>query len=253
MLTNSPTHLGEKLSPKFTPKIQPTSGKNNKNINKPTPVNIERIPLPIPAKSQMEVNIISKYFKSNKLAINTKQPSKLYAQASKQNISTFNIIKIKEAFPSIGTKKINQINNIIKGTPKTKPHIQMTIKGLSRKHVIIPMSNDNNTKFIKNSSAHVANINKALRNVKCKILVDFIYSDSLGITVVTNKVSLQSDFQIIKHYIKNSEDIDALQVDILCLLQSKFYLKIIGIPYFPHSNFQNHLILSVIKTIIKQN
>jgi len=33
------------------------------------------------------------------------------------------IIKIKEAFSSISAKKIDQINNIVKGTPKTKPRI----------------------------------------------------------------------------------------------------------------------------------
>ncbi len=47
-----------------------------------------------------------------------------------------------------------------------KPCIQITMKGPSRKHVIIPISNDNNIKFMKNSSIHVANINRALRNVK---------------------------------------------------------------------------------------
>ena len=77
-------------------------------------------------------------------------------------------------FLSISAKKIDQINNIIKSTSKPKPHIQMTIKGLSRKHVIISISNNNNMKFIKNSSIHVANINRALRNVKFEVLVDFI-------------------------------------------------------------------------------
>ena len=112
----------------------------------------------------------------------------------------------------------------------------MTTKGLSRKYVIIPMSNDNNAKLMRNLSTHIANINRALRNVKSEVLVDFICLDPLGITVVTNKVSLQSDFQIIKHYIKNSGDINALQVDVPCLLQSKSYLKIISIPFFPHGN-----------------
>ena len=50
----------------------------------------------------------------------------------------------------------------------------MTTKGPSRKHVIIPMSSENNSKFMKNSSLHVANINRLLRNVKSKVLVDFI-------------------------------------------------------------------------------
>ena len=72
------------------------------------------------------------------------------------------------------------------------------------------MSSDNNAKFMKNSSAHIANINKALRNMKSEILVDFICSNPLEITVVTNKISLQSDLQIIEHYVKNSEDIDVL-------------------------------------------
>ena len=117
-----------------------------------------------------------------------------------------------------------------------KPHIQITMKGPSRKHVIIPINNNNNTKFMRNSSAHVTNINRALRNAKSEVLVDFIYSDPLDTTVVTNKVSLQSDLQIIEYYIKNSEDINALQVDIPCLPQLKSYLKIIGILYFPHGN-----------------
>jgi len=92
----------------------------------------------------------------------------------KQNISISEVIKIKETFSSIGTKKIDQINNIVKGTSKLKPHIQMTMKGPSRKHVIIPMSNNNNMKFMKNSSMHITNINRVLRNAKSEVLVDFI-------------------------------------------------------------------------------
>ena len=129
----------------------------------------------------------------------------------------------------------------------------MTMKGPSRKHVIIPMSNDNNMKFMKNSSMHVANINRVLRNVKSKVLVDFIQSDSLDITAVTNKVSLQSDLQIIKQYIKNSDNINTLQVEVPYLSQLKSYLKIIDIPYFPHGNNQDCLTSSDMESIIKQN
>ena len=199
---------------KFTSRINLSPGKNNKETNKHVLANIDRIPPPILAKSQKEVNAISKYFKSNKIATNPNKSAILYAQASKQNTSTSKVIKIKEAFLSIGVKKINQINNIVKGTLKSKPYIQMTMKGLSRKHVIIPMSNDNNAKFMRNLSTHIANINRALRNAKSEVLVDFIHLDPLGITVVTNKVSLQSDLQIIEHYIKNSEDINTFQVDV---------------------------------------
>ena len=129
----------------------------------------------------------------------------------------------------------------------------MTTKGPSRKHVIVSMSNDNNAKFMRNLSTHIANINRALRNAKLEVLVDFICSDPLDITVVTNKVSLQLDLQIIEHYIKNSEDINTFQVNIPCLPQSKSYLKIIGIPFFPHGNSQDHLTSNNVETIIKQN
>ena len=154
----------------------------------------------------------------------------------KQNISMFEVIKIKKAFPTIGANKIEQINNIVKDNTKAKSHIQMIMKGLSRKHVIILMSGKNNMKFMKNFSIHVANMNRSLRNAKSEVLMDFIWSDPLEIMVVTNKVSLQSDLQIIEQYVKNADNIDALQVEVPWLLQSKSYLKIIGISYFPHSN-----------------
>ena len=66
----------------------------------------------------------------------------------------------------------------------------MTTKGPLRKQVIIHMDNNNISNFMKNSLLHVTNINRFLRNTKSEVLVDFIHSDSLGITIVTNKVSL---------------------------------------------------------------
>ena len=48
--------LKQKISAKFTPKVLPSSNRNNKSIDKPTPVSIEKIPSLIPAKSQKEVN-----------------------------------------------------------------------------------------------------------------------------------------------------------------------------------------------------
>ena len=84
------------------------------------------------------------------------------------------VLKIKEAFPTLNTKKTDQVNNIVKGNPKLKLKIQMTTKGLLRKQVIIPMSKDNIDVFMKNSSLHVANINRQLCNVKLEVLIDYI-------------------------------------------------------------------------------
>jgi len=89
----------------------------------------------------------------------------------------------------------------------------MTTKDSSRKHIIILMSNDNILKFIKESLLHVANINRALKNAKSEILVDFIHSDMASITVVTNKVVIQSDLYIIENYITKVDNINIINVD----------------------------------------
>ena len=119
-------------------------------------------------------------------------------------------MKIKETFPSLNAEKINQVNSIVNGQNKLKPHIKMTTKGPSRKQIIIPMSGDNVSSFMKNSSLHVANINRLLWNAKTDVLVNYICSGNTGITIVTNKVSQQSDMTIINHYVKNSNDINFL-------------------------------------------
>ena len=159
---------------KFTLRVQPVSNKSNKSISKPIPVSIKKITLSIPAKSQKEVNQISRYFKNIKPVSVTKPTQKLYVQASKQSTSTSEVIKIKNTFLALGAKKIDQIQNIVNGNSKPKLCIQMTTKGLSRKQIITLISSNNTVKFMKNSSLYVTNINRSLRNVKLEVLVDFI-------------------------------------------------------------------------------
>ena len=115
------------------------------------------------------------------------------------------------------------------------------------------MSNNNINKFMKDSLLHVANINQSLRNAKSEVLVNFIHSDISSVMIVTNKVAVQSDLYIIKNYVKKVEDIDIVNVNISQLPQSKFYLKIIGIPYFPYDLSNEYLMPSEVKSIIKQN
>ena len=115
------------------------------------------------------------------------------------------------------------------------------------------MSNNNILKFIKESLFHIANINWALKNAKLEILVDFIHSDIASITVVTNKVTIQSDLYIIENYIKKVDDINIINVNTPCLSQSKSYLKIIDIPYHSHNSSNKCLIPNNVEGIIKQN
>ena len=181
-MDNKNNTLRTKISSKFTPKIPAPNGNNKKNIPKSTLVTINKAsPLPpLPAKSKKEINAISKYFYLMKNSVEpNNQPSKLhsgksYAQAFKPSVNMSKVLKIKEAFSSLNAQKIDQVNNIVNGQNKAKPRIKMTTKGPSRKHVIIPMSGDNISSFMKNSSVYVANINRALRNTKTNVLVDYI-------------------------------------------------------------------------------
>ena len=262
LFTNQKSNnLRSKISSKFTPCSPPPNGNSKKDSPKSTPITINKaLPLPsLLAKSKKEINTISKYFLPKKPSDNNNnrstnvQTGKSYAQASKTSTNTSDILKIKETFSALNTKKIDQVNNIVHGQNKLKPHIKMTTKGLSRKHIIILMSSDNTSSFMKNSSLNVANINRELRKAKTDVLVDYIQSDNTGIVIVTNKVTQQSNLSIIGHYIKNSNDINTLQVEDSRLPKSKFYLKIIGIPFYPHSNPQEKLTLSDVETILKQN
>ena len=68
-----------------------------------------------------------------------------------------------------------------------------------------------------------------------------------------NKVAQPSDLMLIDQYIKNSNEVNTLQVKEPRLPKSKSYLKIIGIPYYPHNNSQEHLTSSDIEEVLKQN
>ena len=161
--------LRGKISSKFTPWIPPTNGHPMKDVLKSTLVTINKAPPPppLPAKTKKEINIISKYFHKRPTTNNSEgstnqQNSKSYAQVSKTKINTSEVLKIKETFPALNAKEINQVNDIVNGQSKPKPRIRMTTKGPSRKNIIIPMSSDNASSFMRNSSLNVANINREL-------------------------------------------------------------------------------------------
>jgi len=174
--------LRSKISAKFTPRIPLANSNTKKDISKSNPVTINKAP-PLPpllAKTKKEINVISKYFHTKKPSgknngqTSKDQSGKLYAQASKPSASTSDVLKIKEAFPALNAHKIDQVNSIVNSQNKQKPRINTTTKGLSRKHIIIPMSGNNVSLFLKNSSLNMANINRQLCNAKSDILVDYI-------------------------------------------------------------------------------
>jgi len=154
------------------------------NVNKPIKrveqlknkqVEVVKLPSPILARLFKEILEKSKFFikKSNTVKKTAKPKTKQsYAQASAPNVSE--ILKLKENFPNLLAKKIKNIYRTIKDFGKTKPKISMMIKCPSRKQIIIPMDNNNKSKFIASSNTHITNINSTLINIKSDIMADFV-------------------------------------------------------------------------------
>jgi len=114
---------------------------------------------------------------------------------------------------------------------KDKPRLNIIIKDLLRKQIIIFMSLGNSNKFIVLSNEHVSNINKALKDIKSDVLADFIQADNKGLIITTNKVISTSNLSIIKKYIKNIDVVDSNNILSLRRSQFKSYFKILSIFY----------------------
>ena len=66
----------------------------------------------------------------------------------------------------------------------------MTTKGPLYKQVIILIDSNNMVKFMSNSSNHVINIDRLLKNIKSEYKTDYIRAEKSGIIIVTDKVIL---------------------------------------------------------------
>ena len=81
------------------------------------------------------------------------------------------------------------------------------------------------------SNKHVANINRALKDIKSDVITDFIRADSRELMITISKVASTSYLNTIENYIKNIDVVDSNNVMSPRLPQSKSYLKILDIPY----------------------
>jgi len=133
---------------------------------------------------------------------------------------------------------------------KGKPKLNMTTKDLSRKQIIISMSTNNMERVLANSNVHVVNINRLLKGIKLKISAGFIYSNNKEVIITTNKIVFTFDMNIIEKYMKELNDVNLNDIISPRLLQSKLYLKILGISYFIEDT-NPPIILDIIERVIK--
>jgi len=99
---------------------------------------------------------------------------------------------------NLQSKKIKNIQKIIWEENKSKPCLNMTMKRPSRKQIIVPMNNENKSQFIKDSSSHIANINRVLKSIKSEIIANFVRVENSGIVITTNKVAAPLNLQMIE-------------------------------------------------------
>ena len=117
------------------------------------------------------------------------------------------------------------------------------------------MSNNSATSFIKDSSTHIININRILKNIKSNTIADFIHVENKSIVITTNNIASPLDLQAIEQYVKSIVCIKSEHVQSPRLPQFKLYLKIIGVPYLSKNSntciTSNDIILASKPRIIK--
>ena len=111
------------------------------------------------------------------------------------------------------------------------------------------MSSTNLNKFMAMPGIYIANIVRALKDIKSDIVADFVWADQRGLTNTTNKVTSMSDLNTMNRYIKNVNIVDSEDIMALQLSQSKFYLKILGISYI-RENTNTPIFLDFVEWIL---
>ena len=100
-----------------------------------------------------------------------------YICAQTSSGSVKEILKIKDNFPNLLFKKIEDIYKVINGIGKLKPYIKMTTKNSSHKQIIVFMDSKNIRKFMASSGDHIDNLNYTLKDIKSNTIINFIHSD----------------------------------------------------------------------------
>ena len=165
----------------------------------------------------------SKFFKKNIIA------KKSYAQASKSSIN--NIVKIKDTFPKLLTKKVVKINDIINKSDLVESKRKMTTKELLRKQVIIPMNITTTEIIVNQANGIITNINTGLKNSNSKTIANFIKLVDNRVIININQATL-SHMNVIIKIIKNTTNINSKSIKNFHLHKSKLYLKIVGLSYY---------------------
>ena len=99
---------------------------------------------------------------------------------------------------------------------------------------------------------HMFNINHILKNIKSSTMANYICTNGKSIIITTNNIASPSDLQAIEKYVKSTSYVNSDQVQSLRLLQSKSYLKIVGVSYLSKAT-NSYISSDKVERILKNN
>jgi len=152
---NNNCSFRNKVANEFTFKVLKIKTLSNSRSSKDKAVEIIKLPPPILAHLSKEVLKKSKFFRKEKkpMTMNKASQKKSYAQVIGPSISE--ILKLRENYPNLLTKKIENIQKIINDFGKSKSYIKMTTRDSSHKQIIILMNKEKTNKFMASFSSYI--------------------------------------------------------------------------------------------------
>ena len=108
---------------------------------------------------------------------------------------------------------------------------KMTTHGPTRCQVLIPLDTPTAEVVVANAATAVKSCNRGLVEAHSKLRVESVHKAWDGISMSTNFVASAAELEVIKQWLKKVVGLAASTVVKPRLLQSKFFLKILGVSY----------------------
>jgi len=106
----------------------------------------------------------------------------------------------------------------------------------TRRQVLIPLDTPTAEVIVANVITAVESCNRGLVEAHSKLRVESVRKAWDGISMSTNFVASIAELEVIKQWFKKVAGLAASTVVEPCLLQSKFFLKILGVPYWGNNS-----------------
>jgi len=195
------------------------------------------------------------------LASKPRPKAKSFAQMAKVNISSSKfapasshedflcLLQLKEAFPDLSQATIISMYQASLGVAKASQRspsypavsrtLKMTTQRPTRCQVLIPLAPAAAEVVVANTASAVEFCNKGLVNTHSKLRVESVRKAWDDVSMSTNSVASAAELEVIKQWLKRTAGLGENTEIEPCLLQSKSFLKILGVSYWDSKSFMS--------------